>query len=208
MGSRSGIALALASAALCAAAPVASFAQEAPATATSDSTAPLVLRAGTPVVVVLNDDLSTRTSQVGDRFRVTVLNDVSDQGAVVIPKGTTGYGEVTFSTDNGAFGKPGILGISLRYLDLNGSQVALDGRYRQEGKDGDGAAAATMFAVGIFAGLVKGKPSFIPKGRELRARTGDDIPFQATTSPPAAVESPPIEDPQPATVGSPQPPSS
>lgn len=126
-------------------------------------------------------------NKVGDRFEVTVLNDVSEQGVVIVPKGTIGHGEVTFSTKSGGFGKPGILGISLRTLDLNGKSIILDGRYREEGKDGDAAAGATWFAVGIFAGFVKGKAGVIPKGRELRARIGEDAlvvpaPPTATTA--------------------------
>jgi hypothetical protein len=134
------------------------------------------LPAGTPVVVMLNEELSTMTSHVGDGFSVTVLHDVTAaDGAVVIPKGTIGKGEVTFATNKGGFGKPGILGISLRDMDIGNRRVALDGRYREEGKNNNDATAATWFAVGIFSGFIKGKAGVIPKGRELKARTGEDI---------------------------------
>jgi len=141
------------------------------------------LPAGAPVFVMTNEELSTKASKVGDRFLVTVLHDVVDGATIVIPKGTTGFGEVTFATDNGGFGKPGILGISLRYLELNGAKVLLDGRYREEGANKNGATAATWFAVGVFSGFIKGKPGVIPKGRELKARTGEDIAFLAGTQP-------------------------
>ncbi len=150
------------------------LASESPA---APAAAPLTLLAGTVVMVAMDADLSTMTAQVGDRFNVTVVNDVVEQDVVIIPKGTAGYGEVTFATRKGGFGKQGILGIALRYLDLNGRMVALDGRYREEGRSNDGAAAATMFAVGIFAVAVKGKSAVIPQGRELKARTGEDITF-------------------------------
>ena len=120
-------------------------------------------------------ELSTKASKVGDKFQVTVLHDVTDGATVVIPKGTIGTGEVTFATNNGGFGKPGILGISLRNLELNGAKVLLDGRYREEGANKNGATVATWFAVGVFSGFIKGKPGVIPKGRELKARTGEDI---------------------------------
>lgn len=155
-------------------------------------------------MVAMDKDLTTATAHVGDRFHVTVVNDVIEQGTVVIPKGTPGYGEVTFATHKGGFGKQGILGIALRYLDLNGRMVALDGRYREEGRGNDGAAAATMFAIGIFAVVVKGKTAIIPKGRELKARTGEDIAFTAGMPPPIAPASAPADpatmpgDPQPA----------
>lgn len=147
-----------------------------------------ILPAGTVVMVSMDEELTTARAKVGDRFGVTVIDDVADPatGAIVIPKGTTGYGEVTFVSRKGGFGKQGILGIGLRFLTLNDREVMLDGRYRQEGKSNDGAAAVTMFAVGIFAVAVQGKTAIIPKGRALKARTGEDIPFT-----PGAVPAPP-----------------
>jgi hypothetical protein len=143
------------------------------------------LPAGTTVIVTLNDDLSTISNQLGDGFAVTVLQDVIQDGIVVIPKGTSGSGEVTFLTKKGSFGKPGILGIALRDLNLNGKKILLDGRYREEGGNNNAAAAATMFTVGIGAILVRGKSSTIPQGRELKARTGEEIDFTLSPQPTA-----------------------
>lgn len=158
--------------------------------APTPATTPATLIAGTPVTVMMNDEVSTMSCALGSRFGVTVVRDIVGQGAVVIPAGTIGSGEVTFCTNKGAFGKPGILGIALRDLDLNGKRIALDGRYREEGRNNNGATAATWFAVGIFAGFIKGKAGVIPKGRELRARTGEDILFEAAALPPAGPPQP------------------
>jgi hypothetical protein len=151
------------------------------------------LPAGTPVLVMTNDELSTKANRAGDQFEVTVLNDVIDGGTVVIPKGTKGFGEVTFATNNSGFGKPGILSISLRYLELNGTKALLDGRYREEGANKNSATAATWFAVGVFSGFIKGKPGVIPKGRELKARTGEDIAFIAGSTPQPVASGAPAE---------------
>ena len=140
---------------------------------------------------MMNEEVSSKTCKTGDHFGVTVLHDVVGQGAVVIPAGTLGNGEVTFCTNKGGFGKPGILGISLRAFVLNGKNVLLDGRYREEGGNNNGATAATWFAVGIFSGFITGKAGVIPKGRELRARTGEDLAFEpAKVSPTIAAVSP------------------
>ena len=125
----------------------------------------------------MSDDLSSTTNKVGDHFNVVVMYDVVDRGITVIPKGTSGAGEVTFSSKKGGFGRAGLLGIALRTLDLNGKSVDLDGRYREEGKDNGAAAGAVVFAVGIFGVAVTGKNSTIPKGRELKAHTGEDISY-------------------------------
>jgi len=174
--------------ALCLCAPSASFAQDVsskdlPAPVLAAATTATSLPAGTPVVVTLDDTLSSMTSKVGDHFEVSFEEDVVDKGTIVVPKGTIGHGEVTFVTNKGAFGKPGILSIVLDNFDLNGKTISLDGRYREQGQDKDGVAGATMFAVGIFAGFIKGKAAFIPKGRELKAHTGEDIAY--ALAPPA-----------------------
>ena len=53
-----------------------------------------------------NQELSTKANKVGEWFQVTVLNDVTDGGRVVIPKGTIGSGQVTFATNNGDLASP------------------------------------------------------------------------------------------------------
>lgn len=136
-----------------------------------------VLPSGTPVYVALEEDLSTATAELGQIFRVTVCQDVVAHDTIAIPSGTEGWGEVTFVSRRGGFGKPGILGITLREMTLSGETVALDGRYREEGRNNNTATAITFFAVGVFAGVIKGAPGDIPKGRVLKARTGEDIEF-------------------------------
>lgn len=155
------------------------------------TTTPPTLVAGTPVTVMTNEEISTNPCKVGASFGVTVVRDVTSLGVVVIPAGAIGSGEITFCTNKGGFGKPGILGIALRQLDLNGKKIALDGRYREEGRNNNGATAATWFAVGVFSGFIKGRAGVIPKGRELRARTGEDIAFNAgAVSPPTVIPVP------------------
>jgi hypothetical protein len=146
------------------------------------------LPAGTPVALMLDDELSSMDRAVGDRFSVTVLHDVVDLNRTVIPQGTTGYGEVTFVTDKGSFGKPGIIGVTLRGLTLGNRQVRLDGRYREEGGNNSGAIVATSLAAGVFAGFINGKPGTIPKGRELQARTGEDIAYPVPPLPVAEID--------------------
>lgn len=147
-----------------------------------------VLPMFTPLKVMLNEELSSQDSVLGDPFTVTVLEDVVSKGTVVIPAGAIGHGEVTFATTRGGFGKPGILGISLRTLELDDDLFLLDGRYREEGKNKNGTVAATWLAVGVFSGFIKGRAGFIEQGRELRAKTGEDIRFvigQDAIAPPA-----------------------
>ena len=158
------------------------YAKTTPEAAPDVLAATAVLPAHTPVLVMLDQELTTADASKGDMFSVTVLHDVVQDGTIVVPQGTRGTGEVTFATNKGGFGKPGILGIALRHLDIEGKKIALDGRYREEGANNNGATVATWLAVGVFSGFITGKRGVIPLGRELKARTGEDIVFTPAAS--------------------------
>lgn len=137
----------------------------------------LELPIGTAVPVAVAGELSTKTSKTGDRFDVVVVEDVQMAGTVVIPKGTTGHGEILYAADKGGFGKAGFLYFTLRDLVLGSRTVMLDGRFRQEGKNRNGSTAATYFTVGILAGFIKGDSGTIPKDLILKGKTGEAISF-------------------------------
>ncbi len=167
-----------------------------PVAVPSPPPAPAILPSGTPLTLMLNAELNTKANKIGDTFDVTVLDDVVQGDTVVIPKGAIGHGEVTFLADKGGFGRAGMIMISLRMLDLGARKFSLDGRFREEGRNNNGAAAATGFAVGVlFSGLIKGKSLTIPKGRELKARTGEDIAFTPGEPPPAVPAVQPAAEP-------------
>lgn len=169
-------------AAMAIASPLAAQVGSAP-TPSAPPPAQAMLAAGTPVIVMLDQELTTTTNKVGEMFQVTVLHDVVDGGTVVIPQGSIGHGEITFVTKRGGFGKAGIIGIALRDLDLGDRKIELDGHYREEGKNRGGATVATWVAVGVFSGFIKGNEGAIPKGRELKARTGEAIAYTPDVSP-------------------------
>lgn len=135
------------------------------------------LPAFTSLKLMLNEELSSQTHAVGDKFTVTVLEEVVRNDTVVIPEGALGHGKVTFATAKGGFGKPGILAIKLTSLELGDREIDLDGRYREEGQNKNGAVFATWIAVGVFSGFIKGKPGYIEKGRELAAKTGEPLTY-------------------------------
>ena len=154
------------------------------------SAIPASLPAGTPLTVMLNDELSTAKSKTGDVFHVTVLHDVLVGDTIVIPKGAIGQGDIAFAADKGGFGRAGLIVLALRSLQLGKTKFALDGRYREEGRNKNGATAATWVAVGVFSGFIKGKSGVINKGRELGARTGEEISFIPGAPPPPVPVSP------------------
>lgn len=162
-------------------------AEHAPGAEAATSQAPqpgsdsLLLPAGTLVPVTVDADIATSDVKLGDKFGVHVSQDVKQGDTILIPKGVSGQGTVTFVTKNGGFGKAGILGIALNSLTLSGREIPLDGHFREEGRNKNGATAATFFAVGIFAAAIRGKGSVIPAGRELRGHLAEDTSLSPWT---------------------------
>jgi glucose/arabinose dehydrogenase len=142
----------------------------------------MVLPANTELLVSMNDELTTKGIDEGHKFRLTLVRDVMVGDMVVIPKGTPAVGEVTWKTGKGAFGKSGKMEIALRYVDLNGRHIPIEGTYRQEGEGNTAATVAGVIAAGVFAGFITGKSAKIPQGRELKAHTKEALPIAMPAS--------------------------
>ncbi|MDI1241398.1 MAG: hypothetical protein PSX80_05705 [bacterium] len=85
--------------------------------------------AGKRIRVRMNEELTSKTARVGDRFTVTVREPVySTSGAVVIPEGSEIVGRVDSVTKAANKGKPGALDVSFVRVDLpNGTKRAISG---------------------------------------------------------------------------------
>jgi hypothetical protein len=168
--------------------PIRAIEAQAPQAATPNQ---VFLPANTEVVLAMNDTLTTKGGnfEEGHMFYLTVAADVKIGGYVVIPKGARGAGEVTWKTGKAVFGKSGKMEVELRYVEVGGQRINVEGKYRQEGEGNTVAAvgAAILAAPLLF---VTGKSATIPKGRELTARTRDPIPVilpAGVTLPPEGV---------------------
>jgi hypothetical protein len=172
--------------------PTAAFAQETPVAqpAVVDTAAqPVAAEVGAPmaaeailpanseIVLTMNETVSSRSHRLGEKFSLTVAQDVKVDGAVVIPRGTRAVAQITRRTGKGGFGKSGKMDFTFRYLDLNGQQIPIEGRHHQAGEGRTGATVGAVVAAGLVGGmLVKGKSAKIEYGREFTARTLDAIP--------------------------------
>jgi hypothetical protein len=136
-----------------------------------------VLPANTEVVLSLNEQVASNSHQLGDKFALTVGQDVKVNGEVVIPHGSRAIGQVTYRTGKGSFGKSGKMDLTFRYIDLNGVKIPVEGRHHQEGEGNTAATVGAVFAAGVIGGLVvHGKSAKVMQGREFIVRTVDAIP--------------------------------
>jgi hypothetical protein len=145
----------------------------------------LVLPANTEVSVRMNDTITTKGNSYnqGDTFGLTVTQNVYLDEYVVIPAGSRATGRITFLTSKGAFGKSGKMEVAIEYVEVNGRRIPLEGTFRQEGEGNTVATVGSVIAVGVFAGFVTGKSATIPQGRELVARTTQDLPIRVAVRP-------------------------
>jgi hypothetical protein len=166
--------------------PTAVFAQEAPAAqpavvqtqAAAPAAAEMVLPANSEIVMTMNETVSSKSHRLGEKFSLTVAQDVKANGLTVIPRGTRAVAQITRRTNKGGFGKSGKMDFTFRYIDLNGQQIPIEGRHHQAGDSRTGATVGAVVAAGLVGGmLVKGKSAKIEEGREFTARTVDAIPL-------------------------------
>jgi hypothetical protein len=140
----------------------------------------LSLSAGTEVTLTPNEDQTSKALRVGDKFIVSVMNDVTKDGIVVIPKGTPGSAAVTWRTGKGSFGKSAKMDITFESLTLaNGKVLRLSGTHRQNGEGNTGATLGAVAAAGLIGGVfVTGKSAKIPHGMQLLARTAEAVDYE------------------------------
>lgn len=148
----------------------------------------VVLPANTEVLVSMNDTITTKGKKYseGDTFAMSVVHDVMLGDYVVIPKGSRATGRISWLTSKGAFGKSGKMEIDIEYVEVGGRRIPLTGNYRQEGEGNTVGTVAGVLVAGVFAGFVTGKSGVIPSGRELMARTKDDLPVKFAGAVPQA----------------------
>jgi hypothetical protein len=146
------------------------------------------LPSNTEVLVSMNSEISSKKVREGSTFTLSVSRDVILNNYVVVPKGTSAHGVVTWRTGKGAFGKSAKMEFEVRHLELNGRQVPLVGHFRQEGSGNTGATVGTAIAVGVFSAFVTGRSAVVEQGREFRVFTRDPLdvvlPQAPLTTPP------------------------
>jgi hypothetical protein len=125
---------------------------------------PVVVPAGTSLVVTVDQALSSKSSKEGQTFLATLAQPVSLQGQTAIPKGSSLTGTVLVAKEKGKIKGEGQLSITLTSITVHGQNYAiqttpLDSTVKGKGKrtavtTGGGAAGGAL--IGGIAGGGKG----------------------------------------------------
>lgn len=86
---------------------------------------------GTEFRMRLEDAISSESAQEGDRFTISLDEDVVLSDGTVLRSGYRGVGEVVAASKNGAFGKKGKLNLRLEYVKIGDQRIRLRGQPRR-----------------------------------------------------------------------------
>jgi hypothetical protein len=134
---------------------------------------PLVVPAGTPLSVALNNDITTKTARVGDPVDARVASAVVIDGRTAIPAGTRVRGTVS-EVISGSDRIGGIPTLGLRFdgIELQpGRTVGISGNLHEQGRS-DTARDTAKIAGGALVGAIIGKQIGDNKGRLLGGLLG------------------------------------
>jgi hypothetical protein len=144
---------------------------------------PHTLLDGTPVKLRLSETISSSDAKVGQEIPFEVVEDISVDQVVVLPKGATAIATVTEADHKKSMGRAGKLNIAISYARLKDQQkVALRATKDTKGGGHIGAMTGAMVATSIVffpaAPLflfIHGKDTTIPQGTEIMAFVEGDM---------------------------------
>jgi PEGA domain len=162
-------------------------------TANFTSAKGFVLEDNVPVRLRFNRTVSSADAHVGDSVDFEVLQDISVNGTLVVPKGGIALGTVTEAQPKRRMARGGKLEINVDYVKLvNGDKAAL-----RSVKGGNGGGHVGVMTAGIVAtGLIffpaapfflfmHGKDITLPKGAEFTAYVNGDMKLDLAKFQPA-----------------------
>ncbi|HET6844152.1 MAG TPA: PEGA domain-containing protein [Candidatus Angelobacter sp.] len=154
------------------------------------------LEDGTPVKLRLTRNLSSASDRTGDTVDFEVIEDVSMDNIVVIPRGSTAWATITEASPKKRMGRGGKLDVNIDSVRLkDGEKAALRAVREDKGGGHVGAMTGAMVATGIIffpaAPLflfMHGKDINIPKGTEITAYVAGNTPLTKTKFQEGALE--------------------
>jgi hypothetical protein len=138
----------------------------------------LVVPAGTPVIVRLQNSISSASAVPGQSFDFTLVEPLVVNGKTIAAAGASGIGRVVAARTSGRLHNAGYLRIAMASIDIQGKQVPVQsssifvsgGRYGKRNTAFIGGGAGAGALIGALAGGPKG--ALIGAGVGAAAGTG------------------------------------
>ena len=117
---------------------------------------PLVVPADTPIRVVLDESLSSKTATSGQAFQATVETPVEVEGRVAIPKGARATGIVQDAKKAGHFKGGAVLALALNNINIDGKDYNIETSAPTYTSKGKGKRTAALVGGGAGGGALIG----------------------------------------------------
>lgn len=134
----------------------------------------LVLDRGAAVHFRLVSGLSSKLNESDDLFELEVVDNVTLNGEVVIPRGSPAVGQVDEVSPKSSFGQRGRLSAHVISMRINGQVVRMKGPLHAAGDDNIGGAVGAALPVSYF---VTGTSAYLPAGTLMLGVTEESIAF-------------------------------
>jgi hypothetical protein len=154
-----------------------------------DAAAPvaILLEDGTPIHLVLSENLSSASATTGETVEFEVVDDIVVNGLLVVPHGSTAWATVTEAEHKRHLGRGGKLDLNIDKVRLaDGEKALLRGVKDTQGGGHTGAMTGAMVATAIVIWPVAplflfmhGKDINIPKGTQITAFVQGDVHLDA-----------------------------
>jgi hypothetical protein len=136
-----------------------------------------LLEDGTPVHIVLDENVSSADAVTGQTVEFEVADEVVVSGFIVIPRGSTAWATVTDAEHKRRMGRAGHVNMNIDKVRLaDGEKVLLRAVKQSEGGSNTGKMVGAMAVTALFTFggsalflLVHGKDTIIPKGTPVTA---------------------------------------
>ncbi len=154
------------------------------ALAGSPALAAVTMPEGTELPIRLEDTISSKTATEGDRFTISLTEDVRLADGTILRAGYRGVGEVIEARQNGMLGKTGKLNVRLNYLRVGDERIKLRASRGVQGGHNTGAQVGTLLLLWPVMPFIKGKSTQITKGTILTAFSDQDVTLATPLAPP------------------------
>jgi len=138
------------------------------------TSAAIVLRKDTPVHLMVLNEVTTKTHDVGHKFKLRVDQPIEIDGEIIVPVGATAWGEVLSAESSGNLGKSGKMAARLLYLEVNDQRVLISGETASKGKSGTAETVMGILGLGVFGLFAKGNNAKIKAGQLMTAFVSED----------------------------------
>src|ERR1700680_4868122 len=133
---------------------------------------PIVVDAGTPIEVTVDESVSSKTSNPGDHFDASLAAPVLVGDKVVIPSGAKATGAVTDAKSAGKFKGNAAISVTLYSVAVNGERYPVQTTSITEAGKGRGKRTAIGAGGGAAVGAIVGALAGGGKGAAIGAGAG------------------------------------